>query len=431
MHDLSRLLPLPAAAALALCLLAPQAPGQEMRDSDHKKLGGLVERFFEKRESSSKDAEKAREDLREELEKIGKKKAGKDGDALQTALAMVADLEAIAAQSYSFKNLRGGKPEVRSVERGGSKTEYTLLLPSSYKAGSGPYPLLLVAPPLKEGKPMNGEQFLQEFWVDGALRDAAVIAVVHLPEDADSWSKLFVDAGAGQRAPGGLSYLMTAYGDVLSTVAVDPARVFVAGRGRGVEAAMALGATFPQNFAGVIGQVGGPGAVVWQNYSNLPVLLQGGGADATAFADSVKGAGYDNATLEADVKDEGILAWMQDHPRVSNPTRVVLHPGSPIPTKAYWLGVPPTAVEEGTYVRAEIDRATNKVKVEGQGVRSVTLYFNDVLLDLDKPITVELNGQAQEVVVVRSLDDYLDLLYRATSDPSRVYVASRSFDLPE
>ncbi|HVS18402.1 MAG TPA: hypothetical protein VMT18_07375, partial [Planctomycetota bacterium] len=426
----SRFLPLPAAAALALCLLAPTAPGQELRESDHKKLGGLVERFFERRESKPEDAAKAREDLKEELEKVGKKKVGKDADPLQAALAMVDDLEAIAAHSLSFRNLRGGKPEVRSVSRGGS-TEYTLLLPADYRPSSGPYPLVLVAPPEKDGKPMTGEQFLQESWSDGALRQGLVLAVVHMPENADSWSKLFVDGDAGQRTPGGLSNLMTAYADVLQTVTIDPDRVYAAGRGRGVEAVMALGATFPQNFAGVIGQMGSPGTVVWQNLSNLPVLLQGGGADATTYAESVKGAGYDNVTLEADVKDDGLLAWIQDHPRVPNPTKVVLHPGAPIPTRAYWLGVPPTAVEEGTYVQAEVDRAANTITVQGQGVRSVTLYFNDILVDMDKPIQVVLNGQSQEVVVPRSLDDYLDLLYRATSDCARISVASRTFDLPE
>jgi hypothetical protein len=224
---------------------------------------------------------------------------------------------------------------------------------------------------------------------------------------------------------------MTAYSDVLQTVAVDPARVYAAGRGRGVAAAMALGATFPQNFAGIVGQAGDTGTLAWQNFRNLPVLLQGGGADATTFAEAVKGAGYDNATTEPEVKNDGLVTWMQDHPRDSNPAKVVLHPGSPIPTKAYWLSVPPTAVEEGTFVQAEIDRATNTVTVQGKGVRSVTLYFNDVLVDMDKPIKVVLNGQTQEVVVPRSLDDFLDLLYRGTSDSARVYVASRTFDLPE
>lgn len=431
MHDRQRIPPLPAAAGLALSLLALGATAQELRESDHKKLGGLVERFLEKRDNT-KEAEKLRADLKEELEKAGKKKAGKDGDALQAALSMVDDLEAIAASATSFKNLRGGKPELRQVTRSGTKVaEYTLLLPTTYKPSDGPYPMVLVAPDLKDGKPVTGEQFLQDFWPEAALRDSMVIAVAHLPADTQTWDKVFVDDGSGQRAPGGLSALMSSYADVLQNVAVDPERVFVAGRGQGVAAAVALGATFPQNFAGVIGQAGDPGKTAWQNYRNLPVLLQGGGSEATTFADSVKGAGYDNATLESEVKNEALLTWIQAHPRNSNPTKVTLIPGSPIPTKSYWLSVPPTAAEEGTFVQAEIDRATNKVTVEGKGVRTVTLFFNDVLVDLSKPIQVSLNGQTQEIVVPRSLDDYLDMLYKGTSDPARIYVASRTFDLPE
>lgn len=430
MHDRLRTPLASARAGLALSLLALGATAQELRESDHKKLGGLVERFLEKRDNT-KEAEKLRADLAEELEKAGKKKAGKDGDGLQAALSMVADLEAIALQATTYKNLRGGKPELRQIARSGGQVEYTLLLPATYKPADGPYPLVLIAPDLKEGKPVTGELFLQEHWLEAGVRDGLVLAVVHLPADPATWDKLFVDDGSGQRAPGGLSHLMSTYADVLLNVAVDPARVYVAGRGRGVAAAMALGATFPQNFAGVIGQAGDPGKTTWQNFRNLPVLLQGGGAEATAFAEAVKGAGYENATLEAEVKNEALQAWIQAHPRNSNPDKVVLVPGSPIPTKAYWLSVPPTAVEEGTLVQAEIDRAANKITVTGKGVRSVTLFFNDVLVDLSKPIHVSLNGQTQELVVPRSLDDYLDLLYRGTSDCARIYVASRTFDLPE
>ena len=86
-----------------------------MRESDHKKLGGLVNRYIKKHDSN-KDMMKIRADIQKELEKVGRKRVGKDGDALQAALSMTADLEAITARATTFKNLRGGRPLKRSVE---------------------------------------------------------------------------------------------------------------------------------------------------------------------------------------------------------------------------------------------------------------------------------------------------------------------------
>jgi hypothetical protein len=431
MNDLLKLCRISLIGALVLVSGAQAGTPQELqlRPSDHKEIGDLLQRYFEKLDSP-KETEKIRADLREKLEKAGKKLAGKDGDALQAALSMGADLGAAAALSGSQKNLRGGSPEVRKLVSQDAQIEYTLHLPKAYKASSGPYPLVLIAPDVKDGKPMSGEYFLQEFWTDAATRDTVILAVVGMPEDTAGWNKLFVEAGGG-RTPGGLFYLMKVYADVAQTVSVDSARVFAAGRGLGVAAVMHLGAMFPQSFAGVIGQAGDSGKVVWQNFQNLPVFLQGGGAEATEFVEKVTAAGYANATASPDAKPEEILAWIQAHPRVSNPAQVTLFPGAPIPNKAYWLEVPPTDIEEGTYVKGSMDRATNTINIEGKGVRSVTLYFNDVLVDMNKPLKVVLNGKEQEVVVPRSLDDFLDLLVRGTSDSARIYVARRSFDLPE
>ena len=57
-------------------------------------------------------------------------------------------------------------------------------------------------------------------------------------------------------------------------------------------------------------------------------------------------------------------------------------------------------VEEGTYVKGEIDRATNTVRIEGNGVRDVVLYLNDVLVDMGQPLKVVLNGEEQELLAL-------------------------------
>lgn len=418
----------PAARALAK---GPQ-PAQSLKDADHKKLGELLKDYVAAADDPKKQ-NKAREGLTSELVKIGKR-TSKDGDdhkAVQAALALTDDLEHAVAQSYERKTIRGGKVEGRKLEKEGAEVDYSIWLPPSYKPADGPYPLVLIAPEVKDGKSMTSAQLLQEFWVDPATRDGVVLVSVTLPDDPATWTQLFVDDGSGARSMGGLGYMMAVYADVRRQVAVDADRVYVGGRGAGVGVAMRLGSTFPHLFAGVIGQAGDAGEVTWQNFQNLPVFLQGGGAQATAFGEKVKEAGYDNATIVSDADAAAILTWIKDHARAANPAKVTLVPGAPIPNSAYWLEVPPTLVEEGTYVKAEVDRATNTVRVEGKGVRSVILYFNDLLVDLGQPIKLVLNGQERELLVQRSLDDFLSFCERGTNDGGRVYVARRPFDLPD
>ncbi len=409
---------------------APPGEPQGIKEADQKTLANGLKRYFQAL-GSPKELEKARVDLREELEKVGKRLAGKEGDALQTALAQTPDLGRVVFQAYGYKNLRGGgKVEGRKAPGRDASIGYALWSPADYKATTGAWPLLLMVPDTKDGKPIRGDQFLTEFWIEKELRDHAVIAAVDMPEDPETWDDLFIEVD-GTRISGGLSYLMTVFKDVRENYAIDSERVYLVGRGAGVAVAMKLGSFFPQNFAGVIGRAGDAGQVTWENFQNLPVLLLGAGAQATEFEQQTRAAGYANTKLEPEADGGAIWTWIQDHPRIANPAKVTLVPGSPIPSKAYWLEVPPTDVEPGTYVKAEADPATNTIKVEGQGVRGVRLYLHDLLVDLDKPVKIVLNGQEQQTMIPRSLDDFLDLLVKGTSDAGRPYVAFRGFDLPE
>jgi hypothetical protein len=215
--------------------------------------------------------------------------------------------------------------------------------------------------------------------------------------------------------------------ELRETYAVDADRVYLVGRGPGVAAAMSLASRYPHLFAGVVGQAGDVGEVEWQNFRNLPTFLQGGGAEATAFFQAID-AEYKNCTEKADVEPAEIWAWMQQNPRVSNPTVVTLKPGSPIPNKAYWIEIPPTDASDVT-IKAVADRATNTITVTGTGVEAITIYFNDLLVDLDKPVNVILNGREQEALIRRSVDEMLALIVRGTSDSGKIYVARRVYDI--
>ena len=65
----------------------------------------------------------------------------------------------------------------------------------------------------------------------------------------------------------------------------------------------------------------------------------------------------------------------------------MLFVGTPAPNRSYWIEVRASDAQGSPNLKAKIDRATNTITVEGEGVPKFTVYFNDVLLDLDKPVT--------------------------------------------
>ena len=420
-----------AAAVFALSSLSlPQTPAAgELSARDQKELGGLLGKALDPKKQDFKDKDKAQADLRKFFDKAGKTRNPKD--PLQGGLSMTVDLSKALFFAADYK-LAGVKPgqvsDVLINPKQDNEISYSLWVPKSYKPADGAsYPLILCLPGMKDGKVVTGQGHLLENWIDATLREKALIAVLNMPADAKSWT----EAEAAPGKPGGIAIALLTLRDLRARYAIDYDRVYVTGREAGVMPAFALASKFPQVFAGVIGRSGDTGDVSADNFRDLPTFISGGGAQTAAFEEQTKALGYNNCTVKSDGSDADVLAWMDAHPRLGNPAKITLAPGKPIPTRAYWLRVPPTDVGSAAVrIEGEIDRAKNTITITGVGVRQVTLMLNDVLVDMDKPITVVLNGTTQEALLRRSLEDTISMMYDATSEPGRVYVARQTFDLP-
>ena len=133
--------------------------------------------------------------------------------------------------------------------------------------------------------------------------------------------------------------------------------------------------------------------------------------------------------MSADGREPEILVWMDGASRPSVPEKVVLVPGRPFPTRSYWIQVE-AGDEDGARVEATVDRATNTITIEADVVPRVTVLFNDDLVDLSKPVKVIVNGVENEDQLPRSFRTCLSLIFRGTSDPGRVFVASRTYSVP-
>ena len=311
---------------------------------------------------------------------------------------------------------------VSEVHNGGSFAAdgmpYAYRLPKEYDPDTA-YPLILSIP--DEGE--RPADHLREHWVHRELLDRAILFSPAMPALREEWDQVVVEG-----RPGGLAHVLTAYRLATERLAVDPDRVYVVGRGKGVPAAVAAGNYSPHRFAGIAGRAGDAGEIGPDNFSNLPTFFAGGGALATAFQAKARGAGHDNCRVEGDCHRGGRLAV---DARASAARRirasVAIAVGTPFPTRVYWLRVAPTAMD--TRATASIDRSANTIAITCHGTSHVALFLNDALVDLDRPVKFVVNGVESSALVGRSLPAMLGLLEEGLSDAGALYVAQHVCEL--
>ena len=407
-------------ALVALTLvgaLSAAVQDRQLKDSDFKKTSQSLADYIDARKAN-KGVLEAENALSAEMAKLEKKKL--KGASL---LSVPNDLGRMLWLSRAYDKQKPKKGKLVNAESvfGKAEFEYTVWTPSKYDARRNMYPLILCIP--EEGK--ETKAFLTERWTESELRDNAVIAAVPMPEDLDMWA-----VGGDSESPGGLAFLLTTFKAISETHAIDFDRVFIAGRGAGVAAALAIAERFPDRFAGVIGRAGDAGETPAVNFRNLPTWFAGGGAMVTAFSDGITAAGYGNCTVKPDGEGKDVWFWMQGNARNSNPDHVTLVPGVPFPNRSSWVQVPPFDGHGTARVDAQIDRATNTITIDAEGVQGVTIYFNDLLVDLAKPVKVICNGVEHLDMVPRDFKSTLDFIYFARCDPGKVYVAAKDFSIP-
>lgn len=406
----------------------PAAAGPDttllMRAADHRKVGGLFAACIEARLAREGKGD-AEEELRNYLDKKWAKAAKGRGP-----LALSDDLAAGLWHSFNYakvKGLKKGKVAKFDVPVTYYGEDYVannmVWLPKKYSPKQA-YPLILCLPDVDE----SPADHLNDYWALGDLRDNAIVVALDMPENVDLWGSL--GESNEPKNAGGQGVLLSTFGMARDSFAINFDQIYLAGRGAGVAAAMQIANGSPDRFCGVIGRTGDAAEMTAENLSNLPTFFAGGGKNATAYQKATKDGGFAECTLNPSGKVEDVWAWIQSTSRRSNPDEVNLLPGNPFPTKAYWVGLPRMEYAEGSKLVAKVDRASNTITVEATGVQAITLFLNDTLVDMDKPVKVILNGAEHEDLVPRNFYSMIEQVYKSKNDPGKFYTASMDYDIP-
>ena len=289
------------------------AIAEGFKSSDYESLGKLIAAYGKAR-VDNKGVDKAQEEIAKELASIQKR-------IKRDPLASSADMGKALWQQFAYDKsannaVKHNKVDLRDFTayfNAKAKLAYAIWTPAKYDPKKA-HPLILCI----TDKGIKPTDYITENWIDPAIRDGALVATVPMPEKEDAW----LAVTPGQEC--GHANLGHTYREITSNYAVDFDRVFLCGQGRGVEAATTFATRYADRFAGLIGRAGDAADVQVENLSNLPSFFAGGGAKATALSEKLDKLGYKNCTLKPEGKEAEIWAWMQEHPRVSNPMEVVL-----------------------------------------------------------------------------------------------------------
>jgi predicted esterase len=249
--------------------------------------------------------------------------------------------------------------------------------------------------------------------------------------------------------------------------AVDDTRVFILGGSRGGHGTWDLATSHPDLFAGAIPIVGGPINLTFRflpNLKHVSILDLQGGQDQPGLLTNLKsafeileGLHYD-ATLKIDAEaghyypvdwDE-IWKWMETRRRPSYPKEIVRVAVRDDRSRADWIEMrdlpqkkferpPPTKIpqdrtvdrdEAVKLIRKNYERHSARVEAKVVGnlidltvVRApkVVVYLSDHLVDLEKKVTIKVNGRIRTAEVFpRSLETMLSRV-KATADREQLY----------
>ena len=227
---------------------------------------------------------------------------------------------------------------------------------------------------------------------------------------------------------------------------VDPDRIVSTGISLGSNFSIAYAAAHPDWFSAIVpvSTEGESREHLLRNLAPVPVYVLEGSQDQNirgvagprALNDILTALGNDLVYREfSDRAHEGfaehypdVLRWLDSRPRVTDPLEVLRVPHAGITgtsRRVYWV----ESRDRQGVVRARVVSRT-EIRITARWTGAVRLHLNDRLVDLDRAITVRVNGQTVfEGMLERSILTALEGA-RELADERRVYPVVLEVEVP-
>ena len=223
---------------------------------------------------------------------------------------------------------------------------------------------------------------------------------------------------------------------------VNPNKVYLMGYSAGGDGVYQLAPRTADRWAAAAMMAGHPNETTPLGLRNLPFIIQVGALDDGYDRNKVaKKWGEELDELQAndpkhylhkttlyeglghwmELKDAIAIPWMQEFTRQSIPQKVVWRQDNVLHDSFYWLGVPADQAKEKGEMVVEYDPDQNAVNILSTYSRTIRLYLNDEMLDLDQPVTIKAKG---EVVFEGTIPRTIKTIYetvKSKGDPNLVF----------
>ena len=198
----------------------------------------------------------------------------------------------------------------------------------------------------------------------------------------------------------------------VASMDVNPDKVYLMGYSAGGDGVWRMAPRMADRWAAASMMAGHPGEASQVSLRNMPFMIWMGENDSAydrnklavkhgAIMDSLQQAdneGYIHETHIIQGKghwmdrvDAAAVPWMAQYKRNPYPNKVVWRQEEVTRNAFYWLSVPEKECRHKAMVVAEIDK--NVIEISESDYSRLTIYLNDDMVDLDKPITVRYNGK--------------------------------------
>jgi|GEM_PF-713593 len=332
----------------------------------------------------------------------------------EDVLAELSKLEPLNKEDVlSFKNeiYKEAISGPKATFQGGTGKLNSKLYPGTYyisvpKATADKYPLLIGLHGGGEGVG-DGREAAQKFGI-GARFGAICVFPTVIQKEATAWNK--------EREE---KYVMALIEEMKRTFPIDTSRIYLVGHSMGGYGTWSIGTHYADVFAGlgpcaggIFVMTGGGGVTLARgtvvNLKNTPIYFYHGSNDpqvpptsdrkaAEALEELKKKYGpYEYIYKEYDGIGHGlppdglspIIEWLFSHKRNPYPEMVIWEPSRPYKTLFWWIknrgGI--------SQIVAKIEKSKNEITIEGPS-SGFSIYLNDKMVDLNKPIKVIINGK--------------------------------------
>lgn len=223
---------------------------------------------------------------------------------------------------------------------------------------------------------------------------------------------------------------------------INPDRVYIMGYSAGGDGVYQIGPRMADRWAAAAMMAGHPNEAKPDSLRNLPFALQVGAKDTAFKRNEVCQQWTDQLAALAQAhegdyvhffksypqyghwmnrEDAVAVPWMLKFTRQAWPKAITWYQDDVVSTRFYWLSVDPNIAQKGQLIQARC--IGQKITIQANDPKAITLRLSDSLLDLDQEVVVEWNGKQVFSGKVKRSVSAIDVSLQQRADPSGIATA--------